>query len=125
MNPINSFMNKILRCCLLCTPPARTGRTSEKVRAHALAEQHSLLLLSFRPQTRKDNKRARRTRLAHHTLIGISKFVPNYVQNYETFFHSEQLKYYSRWQSKFFLLAMATASICVNVFRGVITEFFW
>ena len=36
-----SFMNRIIRQCLLCTPPARTGRTSEKVRAHALAEQQA------------------------------------------------------------------------------------
>ena len=50
--------------------PDRTDlRESESARASW--EASSLLLLSFRPQTRKDNKRARRARLAQPTLIGI------------------------------------------------------
>ena len=60
--------------------PDRTDlRESESARASWAAS--SLLLLSFRPQTRKDNKRARRARLAHPTLIRISKFVQNYEIN--------------------------------------------
>ena len=69
--------------------PDRTDlRESESARASW--EASSLLLLSFRPQTRKDNKRVRRARLAHPTLIGISKFVQIY-------------DYASRWQSKYVL----------------------
>ena len=69
--------------------PDRTDlRESESARASW--EASSLLLLSFRPQTRKDNKRARRARLAQPTLIGISKFVQIY-------------DYASRWQSKYVL----------------------